>query len=526
MSKMKTFFTTLHVACSISAFSQNLRTVTTYHDYLQTKKNEVYTAEPNTLSKQGSYKRYDELGTLIEEATYKNNNLNGVRKIYYDASLANSHSKPTDYYGKLFAVENYVNGVLEGTSKEYQYLKGQQALLKDIVYKNGKEDKLVEYHMESSIIASYEIDNGDCYSNFKSGAKESVYKRVNGNIHGKYVKYFENGKVASEGEYNNGSKTGVWKNYFENGALKSEENDAKIGECTVSLIKEYSEQALPVKEIKLVGANQIQEIAYFENGKKKSESPFVIASDCEKIKEGVEKTYFENEVVETEITYKNGKAEGTGKGYYESGKLYTDCIFANGRKTGTVKTFFEDGKIQSTTEIESGGGAAYVKNYYNNGNLKSEGRIQILGEKPMGDWKYYKEDGKLDYVQSPNGTKTSGSDLESREVWNKIGENKGQSWKLYEELSKKCGAYCAGSDCTVDKKKDLFMAGKEIYESITKKLDSRTNPVPREEAFKMSEQMRKSLEKCVSLVDSDSKAIEKLLRKASTMDEKIQILTN
>ena len=523
---MKTITSFILIACSLSVFSQNLRTITTYHDFLQKKKHEVFTAEPNSLSKQGNYKQYDELGTLIEDAFYRENNLQGIHKIYYDASLANSHSKPTDYYGKLFAANNYVDGVLEGVSKQYQYLNGQQALLKDFIYKNGKEIKSIEYYMETNVIASSENDNGECYTNFENGAKESIYKRTNGNINGKYIKYYNNGKVASEGDYTHGIKTGVWKNYSENGILKLEETNFKIGDCPVILMKEFSDQGVPVKEIKLIESNQIQEIIYYENGNKKNEALYSISSDCEKLKNGNEKTFYESGDLECDFFNKDGEKDGNFKKYYENGKLLSEGVSSNGMEKGIFKSYYENGVIQSVTDYGNGGSIAYVKNYYDNSNLEFEGKVQIIGETQIGDWKYYKEDGTLDYTLSEQGLKTTSSELESKEYWNKILSNKNDSWKLYDNLTNKCGAYCAGSSCTVEKKKVIFTAGREIFESITKQLDSRTSQMTTKESYKLSEQMRKSLEKCNALVDIDSKAIEKLLQKAATIDEKITILTN
>lgn len=516
---MKTIISFFLIAFSLSAFSQNLRTVTTYHDYLQTKKNEVYTAEPNTLSKQGIYKRYDELGTLIEESTYSKNKLQGIRKVYYDAGTANTHTKPTDYYGKLFAIENYKDDVLVGEAKEFQYINGKQCLFKEFLYANGKEIKLVEYYVESTIIASFEINDGDCFSNFKSGVKESVYKRVNNNIHGNYVKYYENGQIANEGLYTNGVKTGSWKTYYESGVLKIEEQDVKVGECSTSISKEYSENSVLIKSSVQIKDNEFKKNVYSSEGKLLSEVTYMIDNECKKVKNGIEKIYFEKGNLSQVVTYVNNEISGHFEKYYESGKLMLE---GDG---GISKFYYEDGTIQKYIETIDGG-KELDKEYYPNGNLKSEGCFYILRHEQIGDSKYYKEDGTLDYIQSEQGLKTTGSEIESREIWNKIKTNIGQSQALYNELYKKCGAYCAGSDCTVEKKKDIFTAGREIYESITKKLDSRTNPVPKEEAFTMSEQMRKSLEKCVGLVDTDSKEIEKLLRKASTLDEKIQILTN
>ena len=83
----------------------------------------------------------------------------------------------------------------------------------------------------------------------------------------------------------------------------------------------------------------------------------------------IEKTYYENGNLQSEITTLNGISNGIAKLYYESGKIRT-------------KGFYIDGKENGIWNI-----------YYENEILKIEGEWK--DSKPNGIWKYYDEYGQL-----------------------------------------------------------------------------------------------------------------------------------
>lgn len=57
----------------------------------------------------------------------------------------------------------------------------------------------------------------------ENGSKKSSYRTdKNGDIEGRYTEYYDNGAIATDGEYRYGKKTGLWVEYFEDGVVKSQ----------------------------------------------------------------------------------------------------------------------------------------------------------------------------------------------------------------------------------------------------------------------------------------------------------------
>ncbi len=219
---MKTLRIAAIVMIAGSVQAQTLQTIKTYHDPLtKTQLHEVYTVKANTPTKQGSYKEYDWGGILIDEATFSNNQYNGVHKIYFGSEW----NEPSDYrVGKIQQMENYVNGLPVGLSEQYQYINGQKFFLWQKVFNNkGDLIKQTLYHKSNGGKASILQLNGLCNEWYENGQKMSEYTHKNGEPDGKYMGWHENGKVKYEGQFSNGQKTGVWKTYTEDGTLEKEE---------------------------------------------------------------------------------------------------------------------------------------------------------------------------------------------------------------------------------------------------------------------------------------------------------------
>jgi len=84
----------------------------------------------------------------------------------------------------------------------------------------------------------------------------------------------------------------------------------------------------------------------------------------------IEKTYYENGNLKSEITVNNNdKSDGSAKLYYESGKLRTKGFFKEGKEHSIWSIYYENGKLKIESE-------------WNDGN-------------PNGTWKYYDEKGQL-----------------------------------------------------------------------------------------------------------------------------------
>lgn len=88
--------------------------------------------------------------------------------------------------------------------------------------------------------------------------------------------------------------------------------------------------------------------------------------------------------------YATGEVERTGIGIGPSKKEH-----------GEITTYYRNGKVKSIETFVLGKVNGYCRMYYENGNLRSEGNIvsSDCGTGFDGEWKYYRESGKLDDVR-------------------------------------------------------------------------------------------------------------------------------
>ncbi len=59
----------------------------------------------------------------------------------------------------------------------------------------------------------------------------------------------------------------------------------------------------------------------------------------------VEKEYYDNRNLYSEIPYKNGKIDGIAKDYYDNRNLKSETSYKNGKIDGIVKYYNEDGNL-------------------------------------------------------------------------------------------------------------------------------------------------------------------------------------
>ncbi|MBT6448103.1 MAG: hypothetical protein HOK38_05080 [Flavobacteriaceae bacterium] len=117
--------------------------------------------------------------------------------------------------------------------------------------------------------------------------------------------------------------------------------------------------------------------------------------------EGLWKVYLKsgnNEILEWEINYKNGKKEGLRKQYWLNGVLRTEGNFKNGIEEGVRKDYYGDGVLKIETYYKNGKQNGLYKEYHENGQLQKEG--QIVNNKMEGEFKTYESNGKLESVSN------------------------------------------------------------------------------------------------------------------------------
>lgn len=170
---------------------------------------EVYTRNKKDFSKEGVYKAYDSEGKITEEAIYKNNELDGVRKLYFES-------------GALRSTETYRNGMFEGEFVSYDTA-GNKSLV----------GKYVNNEM-----------TGEWQRFYANGQLMEKVMFADNEENGPFIEYYENGKLKAEGKYKGGDQeNGELLLYNENGELERK-MDCDLGRCVTT----WRSEALIQKE--------------------------------------------------------------------------------------------------------------------------------------------------------------------------------------------------------------------------------------------------------------------------------------
>jgi antitoxin component YwqK of YwqJK toxin-antitoxin module len=205
-----------------------LETKKTYHDYAHTKVYEVYTVKKNTGTKHGTYKSYDEYGDLLEEATYKNNVLNGPYKEYKNNLVMNGNIATTKNDVKVSA--NFLNGAFHGKYTEYSFnsgIKKNQVSVERVCDKGNIVSETRYGYYEDGKPSSVCRTNGPCQTWFEDGKKRMETTFKDGKENGKRREWLENGKISQENNYEMGALLGAQIEYYSNDTIKvKQEYDA------------------------------------------------------------------------------------------------------------------------------------------------------------------------------------------------------------------------------------------------------------------------------------------------------------
>lgn len=270
-------------------------------------------------------------------------------------------------------------------------------------------------------------------------------------VHGRQLRYHENGKIKSEsyfkfnvpdslykeynalggliieGQYDMGSADGYWKYYYDDGAQKSEQF---IRNDTIYLLNYWDSDTVHVQTITegegyLVAFytnGTVREKYTFHNGlknglfvEKTANGQTAIEGNFENgLKSGKWKFFSIEGALEKEMNFKKDTLHGNYKVFYENNLENTVGQYAFGKKAGKWQWNFPDGKIEMQgqfTEDQQHG--TWIYNYPS-GNISYKANFR--NGRKHGTWEYFYEAGepfkKGDY-----------SDDQKEEVWTTWYEN-------------------------------------------------------------------------------------------------------
>jgi antitoxin component YwqK of YwqJK toxin-antitoxin module len=172
----------------------------------------------------GTAKRFDISGSLIEEGKYLDSLKTGEWKFYHK-NISDENGNKLDYAGKIYLIENYSKGKLNGKYEQFSFLDEIK-----ISCKNPNEEgcsklevvyfDLLCYYKDDELEGEYILKNS-------SGnlVKKGTY--LSGNKNGKWIQYGDtefsdyNSVIPSyeTGAYINNIKENKWERFAENGNL-------------------------------------------------------------------------------------------------------------------------------------------------------------------------------------------------------------------------------------------------------------------------------------------------------------------
>jgi antitoxin component YwqK of YwqJK toxin-antitoxin module len=285
------------------------------------------------------WKFYDESEKLILEITYRNDKKNGIRRTFQENEVIE---------------ENFVDDLKQGNTL-YYYPDGK--IKKRVPFVNGIEDGMAyEYDQDGIIITLIEYKKGFIVNRDKINRKDR-----NNLKQGKWVYFYDSGRIRMEGVYRDDMKNGYFKQYDREGNLV--------------VVEKYIDDNLQENVAELVELDVRTD--YYPSGKIKT-----VASYKDGVPEGIRREYSEDGRILTAYTFRDGQITGQGimteqgikqgpwKEYYSDGKLKAEGDYSEGKKVGGWKYYYPDGTLEQ-------------EGYYN-----TEGLLDAL-------WKWYYPSGAL-----------------------------------------------------------------------------------------------------------------------------------
>lgn len=190
-----------------------------------------------------------------------------------------------------------------------------------------------------------------------------------GNRIGNYFLNYETGKVKEEGNYEEGKKQGEWKEYYDNGEVKS--------------LKSFEGG-------KLTGRVEY----YYKTGTIKREAEYTVI-DKDAVKTGEEISYYENEIIKSQVFFNDGKAQGKHIENHENGEVKVEGQYDDeGNKTGIWKEYYDNGLLRVEKRYDADVLVRQSQSYHKNGKVKV--RIEtIAGGGFNGPYKRYHDNGEI-----------------------------------------------------------------------------------------------------------------------------------
>jgi antitoxin component YwqK of YwqJK toxin-antitoxin module len=221
--------------------------------------------------KSGYWKNYDLTNTLRSEGQFLSDNEIGEWKYYY-TNWSDGKQGKMPYSQKLFLVQNFSNGKLDGKSTRYSYLNEEEYpcsemdenknpldTCKRFVYKKVLE---TSFYKNGMLNGPFEIRDSVnttiVKGNFKNDLKDGEWLHRYSEKDGNEEPYF----IYQKGNYQNDKREGKWIQYYKEGEI-SESFNYQNGELHGEYI-DWNSNSKP-REIKQFNYGNLKELVTFDS---------------------------------------------------------------------------------------------------------------------------------------------------------------------------------------------------------------------------------------------------------------------
>lgn len=285
--------------------------------------------------------------------------------------------------------------------------------------------------------------NGECESCFSHNEKTRFrFKVENGNINGNYVSNYESGCIQERGVKVMGKFDGLIEIFYD----------------STNAVKEIANYVLGKLDGPQLFLRQNGDTISFENYKVISKK-----DQIQSILHGVQKLYFSNGKLESEVNYNLGELDGVYKKYNKEGILIIDRNFKNGKENGRYISYNDDGKKMLEENWKEGVKNGAFVYYMPNDSIKSQENY-VKGI-PQG---WFKEN--YENYQKKSEVLYEKGKIVSEQYWNEFGQDITKEKKEEREAQekakgtntdKKSSKKEEGSDSEKDKKSKKDKSKKE-----------------------------------------------------------------
>lgn len=355
---------------------------------------------------------YHENGNIASEGSLRNGEPDGYWKTFYENGTLKSEGNRKNFQldsiwtfyneeGNKTLVINYLEGKKNGarvTYRENEYIEehfvnDQKQGLTTVYFSNGKVKSTTNFinGLENGLSKTFNEEGVVVLLvEYKSGfvvSRESInHTDMKGDQQGRWVFFWDNGKIRLEGNFRDGRKHGYFKSYDRNGDLLTVEK--------------------------------------YDNGIKQVDAAEVATLD-------LRTDYYPDGTIKTVAGYRNGKPEGIRREYDKNGAIKAAFIFSDGiltgegiidermKKDGPWKEYYPNGALMAEGNYSNDKRVGKWSFYYLQGNIQQEGFYNKLGNYD-GEWRWFFESGQLLRIEYFLNGREDGETIEYDEAENEV----------------------------------------------------------------------------------------------------------